>query len=567
MSSRTRLSIIGLGFMVVAVGCTAPPGVQQSSARSSEPQSMVPSTPKRLVAAMTADPPMLTRALGLESARGGDALQNLVQVGFSIEDEQATLHPRLAEALPSLENGLWKMFPDGRMETTFKIRDNAVWHDGVPATSEDVVFAVKIKQDRELPIRADAVFDLIEKVEAAAPRTAMVTWKRPYVLADALFGDELSAPALMPRHILEPAYSGDKARFTAHPYWTEEFVGTGPFKLDQWVRDSHLILRADDRYTLGRPKIDEIEVRFAGDSNALLASVLAGAVELTLGRIIALEQATQAAEQWRDGRLATNLAGWHAIYPQHLNPKPAVIADVQFRRALLHAIDRQALVDSFVPLSRVAHTYVSPNLPEFRSIESGIVKYAYDPTRAVQLIEGLGLTRGPDGIFQNGRGQRLWVEVRTGTEAGNLQQQTVFAVGDYWQRVGVSTQPVIDPPQRARDREYSATRPGFHLTRNDNVVHSLIRFHGSQTPLQENNFVGQNRNRYMNAEFDGLIDRYFSTIPKQDRIGVLRHIVNHMTDRVTNLDLFYDVEGALVTKRLLNVPFTRAWNVHEWDLQ
>jgi hypothetical protein len=132
--------------------------------------------------------------------------------------------------------------------------------------------------------------------------------------------------------------------------------------------------------------------------------------------------------------------------------------------------------------------------------------------------------------------------------------------------IGVGVQTVVDSPQRARDREYSAIRPAFHLARNDNIVHSLIRFQGSQTPLPENNYVGQNRNRYMNPEFDALLDRYFTTIPKQDRLNVLGQIVHHMTDRLTNLDLFYDVEGALVTRRLQNVTFTRAWNAHEWDL-
>jgi ABC-type transport system substrate-binding protein len=143
----------------------------------------------------------------------------------------------------------------------------------------------------------------------------------------------------------------------------------------------------------------------------------------------------------------------------------------------------------------------------------------------------------------------------------------MFAISDGWQRVGVGVQAMVDPPQRARDREYEATRPGFYLTRNDNIVHSLIRFQSSQTPLPENNFVGQNRNRYMNPEFDALLDRYFTTIPMQERIGVLGQIVHHMTDMVTNLDLFYDVEGALVTRRLQNVTFSRAQNAHEWDLQ
>ena len=60
--------------------------------------------------------------------------------------------PVLAEAIPSFENGLWKVFPDGQMETTWKIREGARWHDGTPFTSGDVLFTSKLEQDKELPV-------------------------------------------------------------------------------------------------------------------------------------------------------------------------------------------------------------------------------------------------------------------------------------------------------------------------------------------------------------------------------------------------------------------------------
>ena len=108
------------------------------------------------------------------------------------------------------------------------------------------------------------------------------------------------------------------------------------------------ILEAFEGYVLGRPKIDEVEVRFIIDPNTIIANVLAGTVELTLGRGLSFEQAAQAQGQWRDGKmdLSMDATSWIALFPQFVNLSPRVLGDVNARRALLHATDRQALVDT-----------------------------------------------------------------------------------------------------------------------------------------------------------------------------------------------------------------------------
>ena len=101
---------------------------------------------------------------------------------------------------------------------------------------------------------------------------------------------------------------------------------------------------------LGRPLIDEIEVRFITDSNVLIASLLAGSVELTLGRNLSLEKGLEMRAQWREGRVETaGAAVGMTVFPQLLNPEPAVVSDARFRRAILQAIDQQAMVDSIRP--------------------------------------------------------------------------------------------------------------------------------------------------------------------------------------------------------------------------
>jgi len=69
-------------------------------------------------------------------------------------------------------------------------------------------------------------------------------------------------------------------------------------------------------------------------------------------------------------------------------------------RALLHAIDRQQLVDTLqAGLTAVAHSRLHPSEPEHKEIAAGIPHYDYEPRRALQLVEALGYARGTDGVL------------------------------------------------------------------------------------------------------------------------------------------------------------------------
>jgi peptide/nickel transport system substrate-binding protein len=511
------------------------------------------------------------QTLNPANVSGGPEVTDLVSAGLTTDGDKGDIIPRLGEEVPSAENGLWKVLPDGRMEMTWRIREGARWHDGTPLTSDDFVFTLRVVQDAELAVFRELPYELIERVDAPDPRTVMVTWKRPYIEADKLFGRDLAVP--LPKHLLERAYQEEKGSFTELPYWSDQFVGTGPFKVQELVRGSHVVLAAYDQYVLGRPKVDEVEVRFITDDNTLLANLLAGSVDMTLGRGISVEQAVQTANQWRDGRAEfKSLDILVELYPQFLNPTPAVVSNVQLRRALLHAIDRQELVDSIqgglVPIS---DSVISPNLAIYKEIEPRIVRYPYDQRRAVQLIEGLGYSRGADGGFRDAAGQRLSVGIQV-TTVLDIQPKTAFPVADYWQRVGVGVDIDVVPPQRGQDLEYRANFPSFALQRQPANLRPLRNLHSSQARTAERGYTGSNNARYMNAEMDALIDRYLTTIPTRERNEVIGQIVQHMTDQVVWLTLFFDPEPSLIANRLVNVnakpdDSSQTWNSHLWDVR
>jgi peptide/nickel transport system substrate-binding protein len=562
--------IVGLTslLLLVIAGCAGPTPRGPSVATDGTPRS---ATPKRIAAGILGDPHTLSQNINSSSTgsiRGVDESEKLIHAGVGIFDAQGNLQPQLAESIPSIENGQWRLLPDGRMETTWKLKQNARWHDGTPVAAEDLAFTLLVGQDAEIAMTAFTGYKSIEGIQVVDDRTATVTWRRPFIDADKLFTHEFALP--FPKHILETPYMTDKAGLLEHPYWTSEFVGAGPFKMKEFVRNSHMVLQAFDGYVLGRPKVDEVVVKFLQDPNTLIANLLAGEIQVTVGRGLNLEQALQIVGTWTDGKLETKPANWLAHYPQALTPNPAILGDVRFRQALLHAMDRQAMSESLQGgQAAVAHTIYEYGAPDYRELERFIVKYEYDVRRATQIIGELGYTRAADGYFRDASGQQLVVQSMTNA-GDDLKEKMILVGADYWKAAGVNVDTVVTPRQRATDREYRATYPGMDLVRQP---WELDRFISSEAALPENRFAGNNRTRYMNAELDTMVDRYYTTIPMPERRQFLGSILNHLSANVVALGVFYGTEPTLINNRLINVhtaPGTNAdetWNSHEWDVR
>jgi hypothetical protein len=130
------------------------------------------------------------------------------------------------------------------------------------------------------------------------------------------------------------------------------------------------------------------------------------------------------------------------------------------------------------------------------------------------------------------------------------------------------------PVQRIREAPFRATFPAFELLNGPpNGVEGLGSLHGSRTRLQENNFIGSNYSRYMNPEFDAMLDRYFTTIPKQEQMRALGAVLHHIADNLTTMGLIHVARPVLISNRVANAApnvstqTTEAWNVHLWDLK
>ena len=568
-----RYAVFGLVALALVAGCAPLQSPGGSSATTDQQRA---SAPKRLVAAIRGNPISVSHVLtagGGGRIDGARELSSLTSSGLSVRDHTGQSIPVLAERLPSLDEGTWRVFPDGRMETTWTIRQGALWHDGTPFTAQDLVFTARLSQDRDMPWPVEPVYRYVDAFEAVDARTVKVTWKEPYIRADmaGLGSSGLPLNPSFPRHLLEQSYLNDKDSFPTLPYWTTEFVGTGPFQVKEFVRDSHVSLTAFDRYVLGRPKIDEFEVKFIADDNALAANILAGAVDFMLGPGLSLEQGIQVRDRWPQGKLLTGPSSYINMNTQFLNPDPPILADVRFRRALYMAIDRQQLVDELTfGLSEVAHGSIHASEPEYRHVESSIVRYPYDPRAAAQAIEGLGYRKGTDGMFQDASGRPLTVQIMATQDDSNAKPQ--LAVLDYFRTIGLTPDAEVVTQQRQRDLAYRASFKTFSVQAGisssaDGVSALLTR----EMRVAEINYTGRNYTRYSNPEVDALVDRYFTTIRFEDRMQALSQIVRHTTEQLVWQPLYWRVLPTLVHGRVSGVTVTNEgtdqwWNAHLWDV-
>src|SRR5262245_13339815 len=141
-----------LGTMIAA-GCAPARSVGTESTTGSNP---APANKKQIVLVARGEPYTLNRTI---SGNQPGAIAGISELTYllntrlgDVQDFQKVVGTRLAEVAPTTDNGLWKVIPDGRMETTWKLRHDATWHDGAPFTADDMLFAIQAGRDKEVAL-------------------------------------------------------------------------------------------------------------------------------------------------------------------------------------------------------------------------------------------------------------------------------------------------------------------------------------------------------------------------------------------------------------------------------
>lgn len=569
---------ISLFAMVVVLGAACipfPRGESDSpTASRGSPDTRV------LVMAVRYEPTDLAAKMSTQA--GAEFLKRPFNATLAFIDGTGEPRPYLAETLPQLNTDGWRVFPDGRMETAHRLRPNLTWQDGKPLTAEDFVFGWRVYRTPGLGVFSPAPQDKMDEVVAADPLTLVVRWNSPYPDASALTESRDGSLEPLPRHLLEQPFAEvlqdptAKDRFFNLAYWTSEYVGAGPYRLESWEPGYQLSGVAFDGYVFGRPKIGRIVMRVMADENAVLATLLAGGVvDLATRFTLRFEHALVLKREWEaagKGRVlmgSVNAGGHPMIFqfrPEFL--KTPELRDLRVRKALAHTVNRQAIVDGFYEgIGEYPDTFVSRGEPYYSELDRALTKYPYDPRRTEQYLEEAGLTKDREGFFASRTGERFTPDYQT--LAGTVFERGQAIIAETWRRAGISAQTSVLPAAQVRDLEARHTFPGIGTL----GTMAADLFPSGEIGTPEKRWAGQNRGGWSNPEYDRLWEAYKSSLDRTERYRHMIQMMKLVSDEVPAFPLYYNIEPTFAHTVALRGPDLGAtgtsgfWNLHEWELR
>src|SRR4051794_9551210 len=226
---------LSLGLAVLLAACAQPP--PRDAGGPSAPGAQPARGPKTLTLGVQRGMPSFSPYTGFSVSTSASSITQMVTDGLGYQDDEGIFHPLMAVELPSIEKGTWRVFDDGTMETTWHMRPNLKWHDGVPLTAEDYAFGFMLEHDRELPKAPSPAVLAQTAIATPDPLTVVITWSTLFVDAGtttvAIF-QGTGGGSTLPRHLLEETYQRDKNAFVNSSFFTTDFVSSGPYKLARW---------------------------------------------------------------------------------------------------------------------------------------------------------------------------------------------------------------------------------------------------------------------------------------------------------------------------------------------
>jgi len=573
VGSRVALA---LAFVMMFGGACAPasaPGTANQAPRSSEAR-----VSRALNSVMKVEPQSLAAKPLRNTGTSVAHAVRLFNAGLAIEDSREKPRPYLAEALPQLNSDSWQVEPDGRMETTWRLKPGLTWHDGTSLSSQDFAFAFRIYSTPANGVAGSPPINQIDDVVAVDDQTVVIRWKRPYPDAGRLGADGFHA---LPRHLLEqPFQQLDPEGFANLPYWGAEYVGIGPYRLERWGPGAYIEAAAFDSHVLGRPKIDRIVVRFIADENTGLTNVLAGEIQLVTDRTIRFEQAMVLKREWAQNAGGTVIATpnqprfiFFQHRPEYINP--ASLADVRVRRAIAHAVDKDGLNEGlFDGQGIMSHTHITPQASIFPEVDRVINKYPYDPRRTESLLTEVGYGKGSDGVFVSTNGERLTPGLVAET-VGQFQREANILAAT-WRAAGLDVSITGLPSTQLRDGPARATFPAILSASASAALKGGTTNYGNfSTPAirsESNAWRGSNFGGYSNPEFDRLWTAFNGTLDPAERDRQAIEMARMISVDLPLVDLYWNPNITAHVAGLQGldpegIDHLVNWNVHEWTLR
>ncbi len=435
-----------------------------------------------LVVGMAVEPPNLDPTTAAPVAIREVTWANLYE-GLVKLDRNGEIQPLLAEN--------WTV-SDDNLTYRFDLREGVSFHDGAAFTSADVAFSFERAMAPDSTNAQKHIFEPIESIETPGDHEVVITLSEPsgnflYFLT---WGDAV---------IVSPD-SADTNQ--------SDPVGTGPFMFDEWVRgDSVTLTRNPDYWNPELPHLDQVTFRFIDNAPAQASALRAGDIDAFPN----MGAPELFAEFEQDDAFAAVAGNTEGEIIAGINNQAPPFDDVRVRQALMHAIDRQMLIDgAYSGYGQPIGSHFSPNHPAYVDTTDVL---AYDPERARELLAEAG----------HGDGLSLTIKAPQMSYASRSAELIQALLG----QVGV--QVTIEPSEfPAQWIEEVFTNKDFEMTI---VAHT--------EPLDIDIFARPDYYfQYENPEFVALIDEISVTADEEARFEMYAEAQRMLAEDVPALFLF-----------------------------
>jgi peptide/nickel transport system substrate-binding protein len=505
--------------------------------------------------------------------RAERALVGLVFSGLVKLGAGTTYQPDLAESWTTDESGkVW----------TFRIRDDAVWQDGEPVTSADVVYTIEaLKSPDAAGAGAAAWADVT--VEAIDEKTVALSLGTP-------IGSMLAAATqpLLPAHLLQEVPFADLAdsEFARAP------VGTGPFRLES-LDDAHAVLvpawtpeepvqapsdspqpSADSlltpypRASIGGPGpyFGAVEMRFYPDEVSLSEAFEAGIVDAASGLSAGPAEALSSLDGVKRHVYPTTTLSAVLL---NLRPSHKELRDPKVRTALLGQLDRDSLVSGVLGGDATrADALVPPESWSFDAASAGTV--AFDRDAAAKALKAAGWTRKSGGSWIAPSAAKPYrLSILTVPEASNPRLAAIAkSVRDDWRAAGFE----VDLKMVKAADLATALRTGDYTAAVVDIAQGL---EPDLYPLLATTQVrasGTNLAGYQDPSLDPLLEAARKPATMEERLTAWKALEAGLATRMPILPLVWNDDVTLArglegdSPRLISAPGDRFWDVLAWRL-
>lgn len=467
-------------------------------------------------------------------------LNSAVQSGFATALPATQLFASLLRydenwnAQPYLATG-WEWVDDGKaLEVT--LRDDAVFHDGKPVTSEDVAFSIMAAKEHH-PFKS--MLDVVEEVETPDAHTAIIRMSRSHPALLVALSPALTP--ILPKHIYD-----DGTDLKSHPRNLQDVVGSGPFKFVSFVPGKEVILeRFDDFFIDDRPYLDRIVIQINQDTTTLLLGLQQGRVHMlpftSDPAILRIAESNKAIQFLDRGYEGVGSLTWLA-----LNTAKEPLNDHRVRQAIAYTLDKD-----FV-LKALSHGYGKkangPIISSSPFSTDNRTTYSLDFEKAKQLLDEAGLKPDANGVRFSLTIDQLPGNQFSRTSAEYARQQL--------RQVGINAE-LRTSADFASWAERIASHD-FDMT-TDNVWNwgdPAIGVHRTFLSSNIRNIVWTNTQSYKNERVDELLELAAAELDLDKRKALYEEFQQIVSDELPIIHLTETPYHTLATQNVANVPQT-----------